>query len=692
MKASGAVLLLRQGQDSEIVGIVPQDDEPDAGLVALANRAINEHRVVERIGEPGKGKNAHVSVNVAFTLRVLGRPAAAAFALRVPAKKSDAEIVADIAPEILRRAEDAVAVSADWLAARPLSGLADAVTAAEADGQSDAEPDSDEPRSASGEAAPATPPEILSPGGAESDGTAADLADARRPLVESSMNADTGRIAADTAAATGADQEGAADASSTAPLAPPEPRGDRAEGRPAADAKTALLTEQSAVIAALATVLDQRDFAQSLHAFVNGIARNWGCLRASIGLVRGQRIVIEAVSGVVDFDRKSALMVDIGQALQETHAAASVIVLPAEQGGEAPPQAHVALAAQLKNPALLSLPLVDGEHVIGAVLFERDHAFSDMEQLQLQRMALLLGPVIALKRLESLGSLHWLKRFVRRQLQAVFGSSGLSWKLALIAACLFAVWSAFYTQLFKVDAEAIIEASVHRAVVANIPSFLSEVEKKAGDIVHEGDILAQLDAEDLELERIKWVGERDKLAKEYRANLAQRDRSNVRVLEARRAQAESQIDLLDTQIERATLRAPIDGVVISGDLAQAVGTTVERGQLLFEVASLEDYRLILMVDEADIGWVELGQKGNLRLRSLPDQSFPFVVSAVTPVSEAGDGANRFRVEATLSGVPDSLRPGMGGVAKIEVEPRAIGWIWTHSFVSWLRFQSWKYGL
>ena len=291
-----------------------------------------------------------------------------------------------------------------------------------------------------------------------------------------------------------------------------------------------------------------------------------------------------------------------------------------------------------------------------------------------------------------MSSLEWLNRLTKKHLRSLLGSSKIGLKLGFIGLLGFVVWSSLYTTMFKVDAKAEIEARVQRAVVAYAPSYLSQVERKAGDIVKEGDVLAQLDVEDLQLDRIKWVGELDKLTKEYRANLAQRDRSNIRILEARRSQAQSQIDLLDAKIKRATLRAPIDGVVVSGDLSQVVGSPVEQGQLLFEVASLEEYRLSLLVDEADIGWVKIGKQGNLRLRSLPDQSFPFSITEITPVSESKENANLFRVEASLAELPATFRPGMHGFAKIEVEPRAIGWIWTRSFVNWFRIQAWKYGL
>ena len=241
-------------------------------------------------------------------------------------------------------------------------------------------------------------------------------------------------------------------------------------------------------------------------------------------------------------------------------------------------------------------------------------------------------------------------------------------------------------------AEARIDANVQRAVVANLDSFLNSVEKRAGDIVGQGDVLARLDTEELQLERIRWVGEYDKLVKEYRATLAQRDRSNVRVIEARRDQAQTQIDLIDAQLQRAVLRAPIDGVVVSGDLSQMLGSPIERGQLLFEVAALDDYRLILMVDETDVGWVEEGSRGKLRLRSLPEDVFEFEVTAITPVSEPGEGANRFRIEANPIGLPPALRPGMEGVAKIDIDSRPIGWIWTRSFYHWLRMQLWRVGV
>ena len=52
-------------------------------------------------------------------------------------------------------------------------------------------------------------------------------------------------------------------------------------------------------------------------------------------------------------------------------------------------------------------------------------------------------------------------------------------------------------------------------------------------------------------------------------------------------QAEAQLALAEEKLARATLVAPFDGIVVSGDLSQQLGTPVEQGKLLFEIAPLE---------------------------------------------------------------------------------------------------------
>jgi multidrug resistance efflux pump len=454
----------------------------------------------------------------------------------------------------------------------------------------------------------------------------------------------------------------------------------------------ALAARQGAALDVIATILDHEDLPRAGRALADALAARFACTRVSLGVRRFSKLKLVAVSGTASFDTRSAVMTAMTRAMRETLALGRSVSLPVHSSSDVPPPNHLALVDLVKTPAMLSVPLIDSGKTIGTLVLERDRPFSEGDVEQIAQLVVLSSPVFSLKKRDTSGPFERIALAARRAFCSIFGTSYPMAKLLLLAVLGVGIWSSQYHQALSISADAAIEASVQRAVVAGANSFISQVEKRAGDVVYQGDVLARLDVEDLQLERLKWASERDKLVKEQRATLAQRDRTRVRVLSAQRAQAQSQIDFLDAQIERAVLRAPIDGVVIAGDLSEALGSPVERGQLLFEVASLRDYRLILTVDESDIGDVGEGYRGKLKLRSLPHESFAFVVTRITPVSTPGDGANQFRLEANLENPPESLRPGMAGVARIDAGERPIGVIWTRNFVRWARIKLWRVGL
>ena len=206
-----------------------------------------------------------------------------------------------------------------------------------------------------------------------------------------------------------------------------------------------------------------------------------------------------------------------------------------------------------------------------------------------------------------------------------------------------------------------------------------------------GQVMATLDDRDLRLERLKWATQRAKQQREYAEALAKQDFAKAQVLRTQIEQAEAQLSLLDEQLARLRITAPFDGIVISGDLSQQLGAPVERGNVLFEVAPLNQYRIVLKVDERDIVELQLGQTGELMLTSMPDRGFPFAIEKITPISTAQEGRNFYRVEARPTAEDSkALRPGMQGVAKIVVDERRVVWIWTHKVVHWFRLFIWSW--
>jgi RND family efflux transporter MFP subunit len=206
--------------------------------------------------------------------------------------------------------------------------------------------------------------------------------------------------------------------------------------------------------------------------------------------------------------------------------------------------------------------------------------------------------------------------------------------------------------------------------------------------VKQGAVVARLDDRDLQLERLKVSSRREQLVKQHREALANHDRAQIRVIGSQIDQAEAELQVVEEKLARTEVRAPFDGVVVSGDLSQKLGAPVQRGEVLFEVAPLEDYRVVLQVDERDVRDLVEGQPGQLVLSSMPSERLAFRVARITPVSTAEDGRNFFRVEARLDHGVERLRPGMEGVGKVDIGERRLIWIWTRHLLDWLRLELW----
>lgn len=455
-----------------------------------------------------------------------------------------------------------------------------------------------------------------------------------------------------------------------------------------ADAKERVVTALEIV----AVALEQQTLGGAAISIATELATRLYCERVSIGLYVGDRIRLKALSHVAVFDRRSALVQDLEAAMEEAVDQDATVIYPPIPGPLRVSLAHVPLVREHGTGQSWSVPLGSGDQSVGAMTFERPPGSSvDEGTVRLcEDLGALLGPVLELRRDASAS---WFER-VRSSLRATYSKLRTPGHLDLKTVALGAVFAFLFLCLargeYRVTADARLEGRVQRAIVAGLEGFISEANARAGDLVKRGQVLGRLDDRDLLLEQRGWAGKHAQLLKEYRGAFAGHDRIQAGILTARIDQAVAQLDVLDAQLERTRLLAPFDGVVVSGDLSQLLGSPVERGEVIFEVAPLDGYRIIIEVDERDIADIVSGQRGLLTLAALPAWPLQLTLQRITPVSTTGKGRNRFRVEARLDAQPKGLRPGMEGVAKVDIERRRLIWIWTHDLVDWLRLQAWAW--
>jgi multidrug resistance efflux pump len=200
-----------------------------------------------------------------------------------------------------------------------------------------------------------------------------------------------------------------------------------------------------------------------------------------------------------------------------------------------------------------------------------------------------------------------------------------------------------------------------------------------------------LEDRDLRLQQRELQGELAQFESAYGAALASRDRTRLAVASAEIEKTTAQLALVDQKLLRIKLRAPFDGIVILGDLSQTLGAPVKRGDKLMTLAPAGDYRVVFDVDERDIGYLEHGQAGYLSLSSNPSKRHRVQINRIMPMATVKEGRNTFVAEAKImTAVSTSLRPGLKGIVKVEVESRSPIWIALHRSWDWLTFKFWSW--
>lgn len=445
------------------------------------------------------------------------------------------------------------------------------------------------------------------------------------------------------------------------------------------------------------SALDEANLESACQAVVTDAAVRLGCDRVSVGFCKGRSIRLETISHSADFSRRIDLTHAIEAVMNEAADQGVPVYLEngrvTEEGASQylAARAHEILAHDFGNSTLLSLPFIVSEEQYGVFLFEwqADRVSAATRQLA-EGISPILGRVLLEKRSNDRPLLLRMKDGIYGEFKRLLGPHHVGRKLVASLALLSSLFFTFAVGEFRVSAHSSLEGSVRRVIVAPFDGFVASASARAGHVVNEGDQLAMLDDRDIRLEASRWDSQQEQYAKQAQDAEAQHNLSQIQIAQAQIRQAEAQLTLSKTMLERARVRAPFAGVIVSGDLSQHLGGTVRKGQMLFEITPLDSYRIVLEVDESDIAHVSVGQRGELVVAALTGQKFPFAVKLVTPVAHVSEGKNYFRVEADLEKHTDQLRPGMEGISKINAGQRRLIWIWTRGMLDWLRLQLWNW--
>src|SRR5262245_48806661 len=138
------------------------------------------------------------------------------------------------------------------------------------------------------------------------------------------------------------------------------------------------------------------------------------------------------------------------------------------------------------------------------------------------------------------------------------------------------------------------------------------------------------------------------------------------------AQARATVDRAEEELNNATIRSPINGMVLSRDveIGSPVSSILNMGAAATLVMVLGDISQVYVrgkVDEADIGVVKLNQPSRIKVETFKDKTFEGTVTEISPLGVDKDNVVTFEVKVSINNPGNLLRANMTANAEIVLE-------------------------
>ena len=424
----------------------------------------------------------------------------------------------------------------------------------------------------------------------------------------------------------------------------------------------------------------------------NELAARYRCLRVSLGWIQSEYVRLQTVSHMERFEKKMDAVQSMESAMEEALDQDEEIILPKPSQSTAVVRDHKSYAQAQGAPYLVSLPIRLGTQPVGVLMCERSVEAGPFGSADIKGLRLACDQ--SARRLADLKAWdRWLGArmvaSVRKCLGGILGYEHTLAKLTGILLCVLMAVLIFGKWDYRVEAPFHLKADTLGYMPAAFDGYIDQTYVDPGDSVCKGDLLLVLDTSELLIQESNAIANRVRYAREAEKFRAQNSLAEMKIARAKEEQALSQLEMVRYRLDHSELRAPFDGIIIEGELKEMLGAPVRKGDILFKIARLDSLYVEARVEERDIYEMKTGLTGQIAFVSRPEMTFPVTIQEVFPAAESGQEGNIFKVRTALIEQAGSWwRPGMSGIAKIDLGKRPLIWILTHRTVDFLRLALW----
>jgi len=259
--------------------------------------------------------------------------------------------------------------------------------------------------------------------------------------------------------------------------------------------------------------------------------------------------------------------------------------------------------------------------------------------------------------------------------------------IGVIAAFVFLV---IFPMPMRLAGDAVV-APAHRALVQ--PEFEGVVGKvlvREGEAVKRGQVVAEMESWERQTALAAALARYQTALLQMNHALASNDGAEAGIQRVQADYWKSEVANAQELLDRAALRAPIDGVVATPHIDTFAGRRLEFGDTLAEVIDASSAIVDVAIDDYDLSLLHTGQNAAIKLNGYPTRTFRGTVAVVSPKGEAQGDSRVFFARVAVNNSDGLIRSGMEGRAKISTGWRMSGYVLFRRPAIWLYSRMWNW--
>ena len=442
----------------------------------------------------------------------------------------------------------------------------------------------------------------------------------------------------------------------------------------------------------IATIVNSKDnFLLACMTLVNELAYRFDCSQVSIGWVKGGYVRAVAISNRENFERQSEIISDLEAVYEEAFDQRTALVWPQVSEVYCVDRAHSAYCNDYNVYQMVTVPLHMKDSVVAVITLERKSS-------ELENGAIAAIKVLAEQVAPWLEMLHHKSKWFGARSTTALGKALDSLlsvehsliKLTVVLLLAGMLYLFFGEMEYTIEGSAALKTDSVGYLSAPFDGIISEVSVHEGDLVKKNEVLLRLDIKELVLKAAQSSADVTRYTRESEKSRAHEALADMKIAQSRVDEVQAELSRVQQHLGQSQIKAPFDGAVVEGDNKKLLGAPVSKGDMLLKIARIDAMYLTVKVHERDIGEFREHEKGRLSLLSRPNETFAITVKQIIPMAEVDqkDG-NIFVIKADINDPLQAWwRPGMSGIARVDVGKRRVIWIVSHRLIDFIRMKLW----